>query len=177
MRERERVLYVEFASARYASLYRTAYLLTGNHHTAEDLVQTVLTKVYASWGRVRRTDRPESYARRMLINEALSLHRHRWTTEVSTARPAALAHAGSHAGPEQAVTDTQMVWHALTQLTPKQRAVVVLRYYEDLSEREIAAVLQIAPGTVKSHAHAALLALSAQLPDGPHGSAYEQEQT
>ena len=75
----ERVLYVEFVSARYASLYRTAYLLTGNHHTAEDLVQTVLTKVYVSWGRVRRTERPESYARRMLANEAVSLHRHRWT--------------------------------------------------------------------------------------------------
>ena len=177
MRERERVLYVEFVSARYASLYRMAYLLTGNHHTAEDLVQTVLTKVYVSWGRVRRAERPESYARRMLANEAVSLHRHRWTTEVSTARPAAVAHAGSHGGPEQAVTDTHMVWQALARLTPKQRAVLVLRYYEDLSEAQIAAVLQIAPGTVKSHAHAALLALSTHLPDGPHGSAHEQEQT
>ena len=92
--------------------------------------------------------------------------------EVSTARPTALAHAGSHTGPEQAVTDSQMVWQALAHLTPKQRAVVVLRYYEDLSEAEIAAVLQIAPGTVKSHAHTALLALSTHLPDGPHGSAH-----
>ena len=113
----------------------------------------------------------------MLANESVSLHRHRWTTEVSTARPAVVAHAGSHAGPEQAVTDTHMVWQALSRLTPKQRAVLVLRYYEDLSEAEIAAVLQIAPGTVKSHAHAALLALSTHLPDGPDGSAHEQELT
>ncbi len=98
------------------------------------------------------------------------MHRHRWTTEVSTARPAVVAHAGSHGGPEQAVTTRTWCGNPLP-LTPKQRAVLVLRYYEDLSEAEIAAVLQIAPGTVKSHAHAALLALSTHLPDG-HGSAH-----
>ena len=172
MRERERVLYVEFVSARYASLYRTAYLLTGNHHTAEDLVQTVLTKVYVSWGRVRRAERPESYARRMLANEAVSLHRHRWTTEVSTARPAALAHAGSH-GWTRAVRDRHAdgvagPCPADTQATSR-RGAALLRGPE--RGEGAPAVLQIAPGTVESHAFAALLALSTHLPDGPDGSA------
>lgn len=79
MRERERVRYVEFVQGRYAALYRTAFLLTGNHHTAEDLVQTTLTKVYLSWGKVMRADRPESYVRRVLANEAVSHRRRRWT--------------------------------------------------------------------------------------------------
>jgi len=164
VRERERVRYVKFVQGRYAALYRTAFLLTGNHHTAEDLVQTTLTKVYLSWGRVMRADRPESYVRRVLANEAISFHRRRWTREVPSDIPAELARAGVQAGPEENVVDTQAVWQALGKLTARQRAVVVLRYYEDLSEAEIAHVLDIAPGTVKGHARAALAALGDHLP-------------
>ena len=164
MRERERVRYVEFVQVRYAALYRTAYLLTGNHHTAEDLLQTALTKVYLSWWRVRRVDGAESYARRVLVNEAVSLHRRRWTTEISSDRPWDLAPVGFQASHEDAVLDTQLVWQALAKLTAKQRAVIVLRYYEDLSEAQIAVVLGIAPGTVKGHARAALATMGAELP-------------
>lgn len=164
MRERERARYVEFVRARYASLYRTAFLLTGNHYTAEDLVQTVLTKAYLSWGRVSRADNPEWYVRRALVNEAISLRRRRWTTEISSERPDDLADGGFQASPEAAVVDTQMVWQALGKLTVKQRAVIVLRYYEDMTEAQIAAALNIAPGTVKGHARAALETLGAELP-------------
>ena len=175
MRERDRSGYVEFVQVRYASLYRTAYLLTGNHHTAEDLVQTTLAKVYVSWSRVSSAGRPEAYARRMITNEVVNLHRHRWTTEVSTASPALLAQAGSHPGPEQAVVDSQLVWEALGHLPARQRAVVVLRYYDDLSEADIADALGIAPGTVKSHAHAALAALGAYLSGGRGGTSMVEE--
>ena len=164
VQDRDKELFAAFVSARYSSLYRTAYLLTGNHHTAEDVVQAALIKVYVSWRRVRAADRPESYARRVVVNEVVSLRRRRWTHDVMSDRPGELAEAGSNPGPEQAVVDTHAVWEALATLTPRQRAVLVLRYYEDMSEAEIAAILDIAPGTVKAHAHAALVALRAKVP-------------
>ena len=164
MRERDRSDYVAFTQARYGSMYRTSYLLTGDHHAAEDLLQVVLTKLYSAWPRVREVASPDAYARRALANEFLSLRRRRWTREVLSAHPADLAGAGWVSGPEEAVVETAMVWQALRKLTPKQRAVMVLRYYEELSEGEIATALDIAPGTVKGHAHAALAALSSSLP-------------
>lgn len=162
--DRDKEFYAAFVSARYSSLYRTAYLLTGDHHTAEDVVQSALIKVYVSWRRVRAANRSESYARRIVVNEVVSLHRRRWTHEVRSDRPDELARAGSHAGPEEAVVATHAAWVALATLTPRQRAVLVLRYYEDMSETEIAATLGIAAGTVKAHAHAALVALRARVP-------------
>jgi RNA polymerase sigma factor (sigma-70 family) len=126
-------------------------------------VQSVLIKLYVAWGRRRGIEQPMAYARRALVNEVVSLRRRRWTTEVPCDRPAELARAGVQSGPEQRVLDTQAVWQALVLLTARQRAVVVLRYYEGLSEVEIATALDIAPGTVKGHAHAALVALGAHL--------------
>ncbi len=163
MRERDRTRYVEFVTGRYAALYRTAYLLTGNHHTAEDLVQTVLTRAFVSWGRVCRADNPEGYVRRMLVNESISQHRRRWTTERLPGNVLSLVDHDARPGPEEALTDTAEMWAALQQLTPRQRAVVVLRYYEELTESEIADVLHIAPGSVKGHARAALAALAKSL--------------
>ena len=88
MRAREEERYVRFVQERHAALYRTAFLLTGNHHTAQDAVQSTLVKVYASWSRVRRAERPVAYVHRMLANEVVSMHRRRGAGEVPTERPA-----------------------------------------------------------------------------------------
>jgi RNA polymerase sigma-70 factor (sigma-E family) len=160
MRGREREQYVRFVQARHASLYRAALLLTGNHHTAEDVVQATWVKVYASWHRVRRADRPVAYVHRMLANEVVSMRRRRSAHEVPTDRPGELVGARTQDGPEDGVVDAQVVFAALATLTERQRAVVVLRYYVDLTEAEIAEALGVAPGTVKGHARAALAALA-----------------
>ncbi|GAA4398891.1 SigE family RNA polymerase sigma factor [Fodinibacter luteus] len=163
MRAREEERYVRFVAERHAGLYRTAFLLTGNHHTAQDAVQSTLVKVYLSWKRVRRADRPVAYVQRMLANEVASMHRRRSAGEVPTERPQDLPGARDQAGPEERLVEAQTVWQALETLSERQRAVVVLRYYADLSEAEIADTLGIAPGTVKAHAHAALAALGTTL--------------
>ena len=163
MRASEEEAYVRFVQERHAGLYRTAFLLTGNHHTAQDAVQSTLVKVYASWSRVRRAGRPVAYVQRMLANEVVSMHRPGRAGEIPTATPQDLPGARAQAGPEDAVVEAHIVWDALRALSERQRAVVVLRYYADLSEAEIADTLGIAPGTVKSHAHAALAALGAAL--------------
>jgi RNA polymerase sigma-70 factor (sigma-E family) len=159
VRAREEERYVRFVQDRHAALYRTAFLLTGNHHSAQDAVQSTLVKVYASWSRVRRAERPVAYVHRMLANEVATMHRRRSAGEVPTERPQDLRGAREQLGPEDRVVDAQVVWQALETLSERQRAVVVLRYYADLSEAEIADTLGIAPGTVKAHAHAALAAL------------------
>ena len=163
MRAGEEERYGLFVQERHASLYRAAFLLTGNHHTAQDAVQSTLVKVYAKWSRVRRAERPVAYVQRMLANEVASMHRPRSAAEGPTDRLQDLPGAPRQAGPEDAVVNAQVVWQALEALSERQRSVVVLRYYADLSEAEIADTLGIAPGTVKSHAHAALAALGATL--------------
>jgi RNA polymerase sigma-70 factor (sigma-E family) len=163
VRAREEERYVQFVAERHAGLYRTAFLLTGNHHSAQDAVQSTLVKVYLSWNRVRRADRPVAYVHRMLANEVASMHRRRAAAEVPTERPQDLPSARHQAGPEERLVQAQTLWGALQNLTERQRAVVVLRYYADLSEAEIADTLGIAPGTVKAHAHAALAALGTTL--------------
>ncbi|WP_392544021.1 SigE family RNA polymerase sigma factor [Oryzobacter telluris] len=175
MRAREREEYVRFVRARHASLFRSALLLTGNHHTAEDVVQATWVKVYASWPRVRRADRPVAYVHRMLANEVISARRRRSAHEVPTDRPGELAGAGTQAGPEDAVVDARFVFAALATLTERQRAVVVLRYYADLTEAEIADALGVAPGTVKGHARAALAALAAALQPYPSPQDHVEE--
>ena len=95
MRAREEERYVRFVQERHAGLYRTAFLLTGNHHTAQDAVQSTLVKVYTSWKRVRRADRPVAYVHRMLANEVASMHRRRAAGEVPTERPQDLPGARS----------------------------------------------------------------------------------
>ena len=161
MRAGEEEAFVQFVQERHASLCRTAFLLTGNHHTAEDAVQSTLVKVYAAWPRVRRAERPVAYVQRMLANEVVSMHRPGRAGEVPTERPQDLPGARWQVGPEDRVVDAQVVWQALGMLSERQRAVVVLRYYADLTEAEIAETLGIAAGTVKAHAHAALAALAA----------------
>jgi RNA polymerase sigma-70 factor (sigma-E family) len=141
--------FVDFVQTAWPALYRTAYLLVGERGLAEDLVQTTLAKTYVSWGRVRDLGAAGVYARTILVNTASSWFRRRsWSSEVSSAdlpdKPVPL--------PE---TDRPMVLDALRALPPRQRAVVVLRFYEDLSVDQTAAALGINAGTVKSQtAHA-----------------------
>ncbi|WP_322921880.1 SigE family RNA polymerase sigma factor [Nocardioides renjunii] len=149
--------FTEFVVARQAALLRTAYLLTGHAQDAEDLVQTTLVKVVPQWRRI--ADNPEAYVRRVLVHENVSRwRRRRWREHSTGDLPDVLA-----AEPDRA--ELLAVRTALATLPPRQRAVIVLRYYEDLSEADIAATLGIAPGTVKSQARDGLARLRQALPD------------
>ena len=148
--------FAEFVVARQAALLRTAYLLTGHAQDAEDLVQNALVKVVPHWRRI--SDNPEPYVRRVLVRENVSRWRRRRWRETSTDElPERLADAEDH-------DELMTVRAALATLAPRQRAVVVLRYYEGRSEAEIADQLGISPGTVKSHARDALSRLRTLLP-------------
>jgi RNA polymerase sigma-70 factor (sigma-E family) len=135
-------------------LLRSAYLLTGDLHRAEDLVQEALVKVALRWDRLRDGN-PTAYARTIIVRDNVSWWR-RTRREVVVDEPAVTATVSSD--PDAAL----VVRRALARLTPAQRAVVVLRHFDDLSVDETAAVLRVAPGTVKSQNAAAL----ARLRDG-----------
>jgi RNA polymerase sigma-70 factor (sigma-E family) len=147
----------EFVAARRPALLRTAYLLTGSHADAEDLVQVALVKSVPHWKRI--ADRPEPYVRQVLARESASRWRRRRWRETTTDELPERAHAGSDVDSRLALRD------ALASLAPRQRAVIVLRYYEDLTEKDTAAVLGIALGTVKSQARDGLARLRGLLPD------------
>jgi RNA polymerase sigma-70 factor (sigma-E family) len=158
----------EFVQAAWPALYRTAYLLVGERGLAEDLVQTTLAKTYVSWGRVRDRGAAGVYARTVLVNTASSWFRRRsWSNEVATSdlpdRPVVLPDS-----------DRPMVVAALRSLPPRQRAVVVLRFYEDLSVEQTAAALGINAGTVKSQTSHAMTKLRALLGDAiiPEGASH-----
>jgi RNA polymerase sigma-70 factor (sigma-E family) len=140
-----------FAVAAWPRLHRSAYLLTGDHHLAEDLAQTALARTYGSWRRVRRAD-ALAYARRVLVNANIDRARRRRSHEVTGgAVDAALAtRAQEGAVAEDVVGDRDELVRLLSGLTDRERRVVVLRHYFDLSEAEVARELRIAPGTVKS---------------------------
>ena len=139
--------FAAYMAARQPSLLRTAYLLTGDRHTAEDLAQTAFAKLYLSWDRVQRRELVDGYVRRILVNEHSSLWRRAWKrNEHSTDTLPDQAFVDVH---HDGVNDA--LWEFTQTLPRKQRAVVVLRYYEDLSEAETAQVLGISVGTVKSH--------------------------
>ena len=143
------VEFEEFVRGRQQALTRTAYLLTGNHHDAEDLVQRSLVKAVAVWPRI--AEHPEPYVRRVMYHENIS----RWRGR--SRRPEHL----TDVLPERAVVtddDTMRIAleDALSRLTPKQRTVLVLRYFEDLTEVETAAAMGVAHGTVKSQTKHAL---------------------
>ena len=149
----------EYAASAWPWLYRSSYLLTGNHADAEDLAQQTLLQAYQSWAKVSRADQPAAYLRRMLTNLYISQRRPKARRlELLTDAPPEPRPAPT-AGPE----DRMVLWPHIASLPPRQRAVVVLRYYEQLSEREIAEALGCSTGNVKSTAHRALQALRAAI--------------
>ncbi|PZF79224.1 SigE family RNA polymerase sigma factor [Jiangella anatolica] len=142
-----------FVRASLPGLLRYGHLLTGSPHDAADLVQTALEKAGGRWSRIVRQDAdPLAYVRRSMANAHVSRWRRRRREVLLDELP---DHAVSH--PDR--LDGEPVWQALAQLPPRQRAVLVLRYYEELSEAEIADVLGISAGTVKSQASKALAKL------------------
>jgi RNA polymerase sigma-70 factor (sigma-E family) len=145
-----------YMTARQPSLLRTAYLLTGDRHTAEDLVQTSLAKLYLSWEKVQRRELVDGYVRRIMVNEHNSLWRRAWKRrEVATDE---LPERGE-VHDRHDLGERSALWDFVQTLPRKQRAVIVLRYYEDLSEAEVAQLLGISVGTVKSQASRALASM------------------
>ncbi|MFI1397713.1 SigE family RNA polymerase sigma factor [Streptomyces sp. NPDC020681] len=149
--------FAEFAAVAWPRLVRTATLLTGDFHEAEDLVQTTLAKVYHHFRRVPR-DEIDVYVRRALINNNISRVRKKRVAHLLMPFLPETAHR-THGGHAESVERRTAVLQALSTLPPRQRAVVVLRYWEDMSEQDIARVLNCSPGTVKTHARRALQAL------------------
>ena len=159
--------FTEFVPARSTQLYRTAYLLAGSPDRAEDLVQTALTKAYAAWWRVRRADDPVAYVHGVLIKTFLSDRRRRSSSELPVAEhPERPLHQ-----PDPA--DRLALMAALAELAPVDRAVVVLRFWEDRSVAQTATDLGLTEAAVKNRSLRALRALRAQLAEPtprPNGS-------
>lgn len=147
--------FADFVTARWASLFRLAYLLAASRAGAEDLLQTTLEKAYMNWGRIRRLEHPEAYVRRMLATTLVSSRRRAWTHEL----PTDLLPEAPEDSEETDTVNRWMLWPLVCALPERQRAVIVLRYYEDLTEAQIAEALGCAPGTVKSQSSAAVAAL------------------
>ncbi|WP_377640961.1 SigE family RNA polymerase sigma factor [Oryzobacter terrae] len=153
------VAFTAFVESASPSLLRTAWLLTGDHHAAHDLVQAALVRTYVAWPRVR-SDSALAYARRVLVNERTDRwRRHGAEVAVSELPEAASSSASATAGSD----DRDAVVRLLARLPEQQRRVVVLRYYVDLSEQAVADLLNLSVGTVKSTASRGLAALRAEL--------------
>ena len=146
--------FTDFVAERTPALFRVAYALTGNQHAAEDLLQTALAKTYARWSRI--SGDAEQYVRRVLYHDSVSIWRRRGRRP-ETSMPSV---------PDRPDTDTAddtilrlMLRDALLSLPPRQRAVVVLRYLDDLDEKQVADIMGCSPGTVASQASRALARL------------------
>ena len=159
------VTFGEFAATRLPRLLRYAVMLTGDRELAQDVVQEVLARAQVRWRKISGADSPDAYVRQMVLNEYLSWRR-RWAVravqavgeqllELSDARRGSRDHADAFA-------DAEDLWNQLATLPRKQRAVLVLRYYEQLDDDEIAALLGCARGTVRSNASKALKTLRLQ---------------
>jgi RNA polymerase sigma-70 factor (sigma-E family) len=149
----------EYVRAQTRALLRLAYILTGDGHLAEDVVQESLARVHGRWGRIRQAGSPHAYVRRVVVNEVRSRQRRR--------RVFLVFRSPEHI-PDRQVFDTgdaaserDDMWALVSALPPRQRAVLVLRYYEGLPDQEIAETLSISPVTVRTTASRALAALRA----------------
>ncbi len=149
----------DFVADRSVSLQRTAYLLTGDWAAAEDLVQTTLMKTYLAWNRSGGIDSVEPYARRVMINTATSWWRQKWRGE----RPTAVIVDRPQGDGAEAWVERETVWQLIRTLPAGQRAILVLRYYEDLTEAETARLLGVSIGTVKRQSSRAFQALRQRL--------------
>jgi RNA polymerase sigma-70 factor (sigma-E family) len=151
----------EFVAARGRSLMRTAYLLTGDRHLAEDLLQDVLTKVADRWWRIRQEEKAEAYARTALVREYISWRRLRRSGELPVDD---LPERPTTDFAEQSLSRITLD-RALATLAPRQRAVLILRFYEDRSVVQTAALLGCSTGSVKSQTHDALAKLRSLGPE------------
>jgi RNA polymerase sigma-70 factor (sigma-E family) len=139
--------FAQFIEAREQALQRTAWLLTNDWALAQDLVQTALARSWPHWGRIRRDGDPEVYVRRVMMNTWSTWRRRRWGAE----RPnGTLMDQAAHGDMAADVTTRLAVGNVLAALTERQRAVVVLRLFDDLSEAQVAQILGCAVGTVKA---------------------------
>lgn len=155
--------FAEFVAARQLALSRIAYLLTGDHHAAQDLMQSALVRLAGHWRRVAAGGDPEAYLRRIMVNERNTWWRRR--------PPEPMEAVPDRSGRDEAADAVARasLMAALRALPPRQRAVIVLRFYADLSEAETARTMGCSVGTVKSQAHVALARLRQLLP--PHDPA------
>ncbi len=153
------VTFEQFAVARLPSLLRYAVVLTGDRDLARDVVQEVMARAQLKWRRISGADAPEAYVRRMVLNEYLSWRRS-WATRNVHAVGERLADLGDARGGvhdhAQDVVEADELWRRLATLSRKQRAVLVLRYYEQLDDEAIADLIGCSPATVRSHASRAL---------------------
>ena len=150
----------DFVEARSSALLRSGWLLTGDWPSAEDLVQTALAAAWPHWSSLRRQDAPELYVRKIMVNTFLRWRRRRWNGEIATGRlPEMRAYGDAFAQ----IDARQALIAALDRLPPRQRAVVVLRYFADQTEAQTAAAMGCSVGAVKAHASKAL----ARLRDAP----------
>ncbi|SFN29321.1 MULTISPECIES: SigE family RNA polymerase sigma factor [Actinomadura] len=166
------VTYEEFVATRAQALLRYGYVLTGNAHDAADLLQEGLIRLRGAWGRVANKSDPEGYVRKIMARQHISAWRRRRREQLVGRVP---ERRYDDPGLDRAEHDPRL-WESLTLLPPRQRAVLVLRYYEDLSDEEIAGTLGISRGTVRSQAARALDKLradwrpaAAPTPGGHHG--------
>jgi RNA polymerase sigma-70 factor (sigma-E family) len=167
----EQVPFEDFVHARGSSLYRTALMLTGQDRAeAEDLLQLALERACRHWPRICRLDEPESYIRKILVNASAD----RWRRLARRSEQPLRGDAARTVTPDHAaqVADRDYLLRALAGLSPRQRAVLVLRYFEDLSESQTAQMLGCSLGTVKSHTAQALARLR-EAADSPSHHAAE----
>jgi RNA polymerase sigma-70 factor (sigma-E family) len=158
--------FVEFAAASRERLHRTAYRLCGDWHRASDITQEALIRMYVAWPRLERKGAlAAAYAQRAVVSVAIDQSRKRSSTEVSVS-PVEAAPSARDLAAE--VADRQTLMHALARLPRRQRACVVLRYFEDLSVSEAAALLDVNEGTVKSQTSRGLASLRNMIEDETH---------
>lgn len=159
--------FARYVASRQHALLRTAVLLTGDLHSGEDLLQTALSRLYPAWHRIERREALDAYVRRIMINQHTAWWRRTWRRRETTVDPADLvpdqrrggARGAERAGPEAAVVERTALWQIVQTLPPRQRATVVLRFYEDLSEAQTAEVMGCSVGTVKAATSRALAKL------------------
>jgi RNA polymerase sigma-70 factor (sigma-E family) len=162
MAGRDSAAFAEFATARSAALFRAAYLMVGDHGLAEDLLQEALTKTYVAWPRLRDVGNAEAYTRKAITTTAISWWRRKsWQAE--RPRDDVPEHAARAAEHSHEVAERDWLWAELQKLPPRQRAAIVLRYYEDLTEAQTAAALGCSVGTVKSQVSTGLKRLRDRL--------------
>ena len=159
VRERPEAAFHDFVAARSASLFRTALLVVGDHQLAQDLLQESLVKTYVAWPRLRAVANAEAYTRRVIVTTAISWRRRRSFHE----RPVEVLPEIAVGDLADAVVGGAELWPLVQALPPKQRAAVVLRYCEDLSEAQTAELMGCSVGSVKKNASVGVAKLRARM--------------